>query len=119
MSTAIYEQMQRTQQMQAEQMQQMQQMANADMNRQQGVMAARAHDRAIRELAKTKTVATWEGAKVMAVVTLLVLMFSYNQIFHDDHRLFWTLTGILAIALLVKFAHIVKQDGGVALGFYG
>ena len=115
----MYTQMQQVQSMQAERAQAMQQMANADMKRQDGIMLARAHDRAVREIAKTKTIATWEGAKIMIVVTLLVLMFAYNQIFHENHRLFWTLTGILAIALLAKFAHVVKQDGGVALGLYG
>lgn len=99
-------------------MQTAQQMATNDMARQQGVLAARTRDQSVREIAKIKTRSTIEGFKVLAVISLLVLMFLYNQVFQNNTRLFWILASVLAVALLVKFGAIVKEDGGLSFGYY-
>ena len=94
------------------------QLAQNDELRRSGVLAARTRDQATREIAKIKTRSTVEGFKVLAVISLLVLMFLYNQVFQNNTRLLWILTSVLAIALLFKFGSIVKEDGGLSFGYY-
>lgn len=81
------------------------------------VESARSEDVSRQEIWKSRTIATWGGIRILAVVTLVVLMFLYSQVFAKDKRIFWIITTILVCMLIYKFVEMVREDGGLAFGY--
>ena len=84
--------------------------------RQKGVAEARAQAASVNEIMKTKTRSTVAGLQILAVVSAVILLFTYNTIFAHQKRLFWMFTLIMVVMLVYKFVEVVKQDGGLAIG---
>ena len=88
-----------------------------DTARMDGVMQARQRHQSLKNLSQIKTHASRQGMLILGVITLLVFMFMYSQVFANK-RVFWMLTTVLGVAVLFKFAHMVREDGGLTLGLY-
>lgn len=104
--------------MMADNMAYMKTVADNDRARMQGVIEGRQTDQLTAEMAKTTSYATKQGLIVMVMVGGLILMFLYNQVFQNDKKVFWIMAALLSMALLFRFAQIVKEDGGLAFGYY-
>ena len=89
-----------------------------DTARMDGVMQARQRHQSLKNLSQIKTHASRQGMLILGVITLLVFMFMYSQVFANNKRVFWILTAVLGVAVLFKFAHMVREDGGLTLGLY-
>ena len=87
-----------------------------DQARIKGVTQAKAEEASVREIMKVRSRSTWAGLKILAVVSLVILMFAYNQVFAQNKQLFWVLTTVLVLMLIYKFVEVIREDGGLAVG---
>lgn len=101
-----------------QQQQQMARLSSLESWKADGVTEAQAQDATTRELIKVKTRTHKMGLKVLAVTSILILLFLYNQVFQNNKRLFWILASFLAVGLLFKFGAMIKEDGGLSFGYY-
>lgn len=88
-----------------------------DQARLDGIKKARAREASTKEFAKMQTRTTWAGLQVLAVVSFVILLFLYNSVFAKDKRIFWVITVVLVAMLIYKFVQVVKEDGGLAIGY--
>lgn len=99
-----------------EQQQNMARLQSLDVSRNRGLVQAKTEEASRREIMKVRMRTEWEGLKILAVVSLFILLFLYNNVLASNRRIFWGLTVCLTLALVYKFAEVIREDGPAAIG---